>query len=45
MTAVSNNTNEVMKTLSIIAAITLPLTVVYGIYGTIFLMLPGSSDS
>jgi len=42
MTAVSNNMNEVMKTLSIIATIALPLGVISGIYGTNFATLPGS---
>jgi len=41
MSAVSNNTNEVMKTLSIIATIALPLGVISGIYGTNFDILPG----
>ncbi|USN45574.1 MAG: magnesium/cobalt transporter CorA [Candidatus Woesearchaeota archaeon] len=41
MTAVSNNMNEVMKVLSIIATIALPLTVISGIYGTNFDVLPG----
>jgi magnesium transporter len=41
MSAVSNNMNEVMKTLSIIATIALPLTVISGIYGTNFANLPG----
>lgn len=41
MTAVSNRMNEVMKTLSIIATIALPLTVISGIYGTNFVNLPG----
>ncbi len=44
MSAVSNNMNEVMKTLSIIATIALPLTVISGIYGTNFSMLPGSDN-
>jgi Mg2+ and Co2+ transporter CorA len=44
MTAVSNNTNEVVKTLNITAATTLPLTVIFGIYGTNFLMLPDLLD-
>ncbi|MBD3354623.1 magnesium/cobalt transporter CorA [Candidatus Woesearchaeota archaeon] len=44
MTAVSNNMNEVMKVLSIIATIALPLTVVSGIYGTNFINLPGSES-
>jgi len=41
MSAVSNNMNEVMKVLSIIATIALPLTVISGIYGTNFNNLPG----
>jgi magnesium transporter len=41
MSAVSNNMNEVMKTLSIIATIALPLTVISEIYGTNFANLPG----
>ncbi|HLC52362.1 MAG TPA: magnesium/cobalt transporter CorA [Candidatus Nanoarchaeia archaeon] len=43
MSTVSNNMNEVMKVLSIIATITLPLTVISSIYGTNFEILPGSS--
>ena len=43
MTAVSNNMNEVMKVLAIIATIAMPLTVVSGIYGTNFINLPGSN--
>ncbi|MFH1770033.1 MAG: magnesium/cobalt transporter CorA [archaeon] len=43
MSAVSNNMNEVMKVLSIIATIALPLTVISGIYGTNFTNLPGST--
>ncbi|MDD2665609.1 MAG: magnesium/cobalt transporter CorA [Methanocellales archaeon] len=43
MSAVSNSMNEVMKVLSIIATIALPLTVISGIYGTNFTNLPGSS--
>lgn len=42
MSAISNSMNEVMKVLSIIATIALPLTVVSGIYGTNFTNLPGS---
>ncbi len=42
MSAVSNSMNEVMKVLSIIATIALPLTVISGIYGTNFTNLPGS---
>lgn len=45
MSSMSNNMNEVMKVLSIIATITLPLTVVSGIYGTNFINLPGSTNS
>lgn len=41
MAAISNRMNEVMKTLSIIATITLPLSVISGIYGTNFDILPG----
>ncbi|MBI5398043.1 magnesium/cobalt transporter CorA [Candidatus Woesearchaeota archaeon] len=41
MSAVSNNTNDVMKMLSMIATIALPLTVISGIYGTNFQELPG----
>jgi magnesium transporter len=43
MSAVSNNMNEVMKTLSIIATIALPLGVISGIYGTNFATLPGQN--
>lgn len=43
MSAMSNNMNEVMKTLSIIATIALPLTVISGIYGTNFTILPGQN--
>jgi len=42
MSAVSNNTNEVMKVLSIFATIALPLTVISSIYGTNFHVLPGA---
>lgn len=42
MSAVSNNMNEVMKVLSVIATIALPLTVISSIYGTNFRVLPGS---
>lgn len=41
MTNVANNTNDIMKVLSIIATIALPLTVVSGIYGTNFVKIPG----
>jgi magnesium transporter len=43
MSTMSNNMNEVMKVLSIIATIALPLTVISGIYGTNFTILPGAS--
>lgn len=43
MSTVSNNMNEVMKFLSVIATIALPLTVISSIYGTNFEVLPGSS--
>jgi len=42
MSSVSNKMNEVMKVLSVIATIALPLTVISGIYGTNFASLPGS---
>jgi magnesium transporter len=44
MSSVSNNMNQVMKMLSIIATIALPLTVISGIYGTNFLVLPGAAS-
>ncbi|MBI4738111.1 magnesium/cobalt transporter CorA [Candidatus Woesearchaeota archaeon] len=44
MSAMSNRTNEVMKLLSMIATIALPLTVISGIYGTNFDHLPGSKE-
>jgi magnesium transporter len=43
MSSLSNSMNEVMKVLSIIATIALPLTVISGIYGTNFTVLPGST--
>ena len=43
MSSVSNNMNEVMKFLSMIATMALPMTVISGIYGTNFLNLPGSA--
>jgi len=42
MSAVNNRMNEIMKTLSVIATIALPLTVISSIYGTNFINLPGS---
>jgi magnesium transporter len=44
MSQVSNRMNEVMKTLSIIATIMLPLGVISGIYGTNFANLPGATN-
>ncbi len=41
MSAVSNELNQVMKTLSVIATIAMPLTVVSSIFGTNFHYLPG----
>jgi magnesium transporter len=43
MTQVSNRMNEVMKVLSIVATIMLPLGILTGLYGTNFEVLPGSS--
>ena len=43
MSSVSNKMNEVMKVLSVIATIALPLTVISSIYGTNFSRLPGAS--
>ncbi|HLC81077.1 MAG TPA: magnesium/cobalt transporter CorA [Candidatus Nanoarchaeia archaeon] len=45
LSTVSNNTNEIMKVLSVIATTALPLTVISGIYGTNFEFLPGASAS
>jgi len=42
MSAVSNRMAEVMKLLSMIATIALPLTVISGIYGTNFKNIPGA---
>jgi len=39
-TSVSNNLNEIMKTLTIFAAIFIPLTFIAGIYGTNFEFFP-----
>jgi len=44
MSSVSNVTNEVMKVLSVMATIMLPLTVISGIYGMNFVFLPMSKD-
>lgn len=43
MSTINNKLNEVMKWLSMIATITLPMSVISSIYGTNFLNLPGSS--
>jgi magnesium transporter len=42
MSAMSNNTNEIMKVLSVFATIALPMTVISSIYGTNFEVLPGA---
>lgn len=42
MSSVSNRMNEVMKVLSIMATVMLPLSVVSGIYGMNFVLLPGA---
>ena len=42
--SVSLKSNEVMKTLSIIATIALPLTVISSLYGTNFSILPGADN-
>lgn len=44
MSSMSNSMNEVMKVLSIMATIALPLTVISGIYGTNFAILPGGNN-
>ncbi len=45
MSTISNSMNEVMKVLSIFATIALPLTVISGVYGTNFVVLPGSGSA
>ncbi|MBI5390360.1 magnesium/cobalt transporter CorA [Candidatus Woesearchaeota archaeon] len=45
VSVVSKNTNEVMRVLSVIATITIPLTVIPGIYGTNFTKLPGATTA
>jgi magnesium transporter len=45
MTQVSNRMNEVMKVLSIVATIMLPLGILTGLYGTNFDVLPGSKGA
>ncbi|HLC66506.1 MAG TPA: magnesium/cobalt transporter CorA [Candidatus Nanoarchaeia archaeon] len=44
MSAVSNTTNEVMKVLSVMATLALPLTVISSIYGANFAILPGAEN-
>jgi magnesium transporter len=44
MSTMSNNMNEIMKVLSIIATLFLPLTVISSIYGTNFAILPGANS-
>jgi len=43
LTTLTNRSNDVMKVLSIIATITLPLSVVSSVYGTNFIKLPGAN--
>jgi len=45
MTSINNHMSEVMKVLSVIATIALPMTVISGIYGTNFLKLPGAKTA
>ena len=45
MSTLTHQMNEIMKVLSIFAAIALPLTVISGIYGTNFVHLPGAGVS
>ena len=42
MSALSNHTNEVVKVLSIMATLALPMTVISSVYGTNFSNLPGA---
>jgi magnesium transporter len=42
MSAVNNNLSEVMKVLTVISTVVLPLTVISSIYGTNFDVLPGA---
>jgi len=43
ISSISNQMNEVMKVLAIIATIMLPLSLIAGLYGMNFVVLPGSS--
>ncbi|MBI2666410.1 magnesium/cobalt transporter CorA [Candidatus Woesearchaeota archaeon] len=45
MSSVSLNTNEIMKVLSAITALAMPMTVISSIYGTNFSFLPGSKSA
>jgi len=45
MSSVSLNTNEIMKVLSAITALAMPMTVVSSIYGTNFTFLPGAGSA
>jgi magnesium transporter len=44
MSSVSNRMNEVMKTLTIITTIFVPLTFLTGVYGMNFDVLPGKTN-
>ena len=44
MSSISNDMNQVMKVLSVMATIMLPLTVISGVYGMNFLVIPGARD-
>ena len=44
LTQMANRTNEVMKVLSVVATIVLPLNVLTGLFGTNFAVLPGSGN-
>ena len=44
LSSISNNMSEVMKVLSIIATIMLPLSFLTGLYGTNFRVLPGADN-
>ncbi len=44
LSQVSNRTNDVMKVLSIVATIMLPMSVLTGLYGTNFVKLPGATN-
>lgn len=44
MAGAAQNTNEVMKTLSIVATVVLPLNILTGLYGTNFESIPGAKS-